>query len=308
MKIENSKLDIEKLFNANHNMGKIGFFLFIKPISYLPLFFLYRLADFFYLLVYYVIRYRKKVVFTNLKNAFPHKTTQEITTIAKDFYRHFCDLLIESIKLFSISEKELKKRCRFTNLELITQYAKEGKSLIIPTGHYNNWEMAGTAVNLQIPHQAIVVYSPLKNQFFNKIIKASRGKFGTALLSKQVLKTGLKTNPAELRAIIFAADQSPTMARAAYWTTFLNQETGIMIGSAKYAKQYDYPVVFGKITKVKRGYYEVEFIPLIDTPKAFSYGEITENHTRLLEKIIMEHPQYWLWSHKRWKRKKPLNL
>ena len=289
-------------------MGKIGFFLFIKPISYLPLSILYRLSDFFYVLIYYVVKYRKKVVFTNLKHAFPHKSEQEITVIAKGFYRHFCDILLESIKLFSISKKALQKRCRFTNLDLLKEYARAGKSLVIPTGHYNNWEMAGTAVNLQIPHQAIVVYAPLKNQFFDKIIKTSRGKFGTALLSKQALRTGLKTNPTQLRAIIFAADQSPTMARAAYWTTFLNQDTGVMIGSAKYAKQYDCPVVFGKITKVKRGYYEVEFVPLINNPKTLSYGEITEKHTRQLEEIIMENPQYWLWSHKRWKRKKPLNL
>ena len=286
-------------------MGKIFFYCLIKPLSYLPFAILYRLSDLLYLFIYYIVGYRKKVVFTNLKNAFPDKTAQEITTIAKGFYRHFCDLLIESLKLFTISEKELKKRCRFTNLALIEEYAQTGKSIVIPTGHYNNWEIAGTAVNLHIPHQSIVIYTPLKNKFFNQIIKTSRGKFGTALLSKQAIKAGLKKNPHHLRAIIFAADQSPTMARAAYWTTFLNQETGVMIGTAKYAKQYDYPVVFGKITKVKRGYYEVTFIPLVHQPKTISYGEISEKHTRYLEKIIKEKPQYWLWSHKRWKKKKP---
>ena len=111
-----------------------------------------------------------------------------------------------------------------------------------------------------------------------------------------------------MTAVLFGADQSPTSVRTAYWTTFLNQETGVMIGSEKYAKQYDYPVVFGKVTKVKRGYYEFEFIPLADNPTTTAFGEITELHTRLLEEIIMENPQYWLWSHKRWKRKKPLNL
>jgi len=286
-------------------MGRLLFLLLIKPLSYLPLPILYRLSDYLYLIIYYVINYRRKVVFTNLRNAFPNKSEQDITMIAKGFYHHFCDLMIESIKLFSISEKEIKERCKIINPALIAAYAKQGKSLIIPTGHYNNWEMAATTVNLQIPHQPIVIYAPLKNKFFNDLIKGTRTKFGLELWSKREVKTGLKTAPKRLRAIIFAADQSPGLARAAYWTTFLNQETGVMIGSAKYAKQYGYPVVFGKITKVKRGYYEIEFIPLVDQPKHYSYGEITEKHTRLLEEIIIENPQYWLWSHKRWKRKKP---
>ena len=289
-------------------MGKIGFFFFIKPLSYLPFPILYVLSDFFYLIIYYGIKYRRKVVFSNLKNSFPEKTDQEIIAIAKGFYSHFCDLIIEAIKMFSISEKELKERCKVMNPELIVTYAKEGKSLIIPTGHYNNWEMAATTVNLQILHQPIVIYAPLRNKFFDNLIRSTRTKFGLELLSKKEVKTGLKIAPNRLRAIIFAADQSPVLARAAYWTTFLNQETGVMIGSAKYAKQYGYPVVFGKVAKVKRGYYEITFIPLVNHPKNYSYGEITEKHTRLLEAIIIENPQYWLWSHKRWKRKKPLNL
>lgn len=287
-------------------MGRFFFLLFIKPLSYLPLPILYRISDCFYLLVYYVVKYRRKVVFTNLKNAFPNKSTQELTTIAKRFYQHFCDLLVESLKMFSISKEEIIKRCRVINPELIAKYAKQGKSLIIPTGHYNNWEMAAATINLQIPHQPIVIYSPLQNKFFNQLIKSTRTQFGLELLSKKEIKTGLTTTPNRLRAIIFAADQSPVLARAAYWTSFLNQETGVMIGTAKYAKQYDYPVVFGKITKVKRGYYEIEFIPLVDDPKRYTFGEITEKHTRQLEAIIIENPRYWLWSHRRWKRKKPV--
>ena len=287
-------------------MGKILFFLFIKPLSFLPFAVLYRISDFFYLLIYYGIQYRKKVVFTNLQNAFPDKTAPEITAIAKGFYSHFCDLIIEAIKLFSASEKELNKRCKIINPELMERYAKQGKSLIIPTAHYNNWEIAATVLQKQLPHQPIALYTPLKHPFFNQQIKKSRTRFGLELLSIKAFKTGLEKMPDKLRAIVFLADQSPRMARVAYWTTFLNQETGVMVGTEKYAKQYDYPVVFGKMTKVKRGFYEIEFIPLEDNPKDTSFGEITEKHTRLLEKIIIEQPQYWLWSHKRWKRQKPV--
>jgi len=287
-------------------MGKILFFLFIKPLSFLPFAILYRISDFFYLVIYYGIQYRKKVVFTNLRNSFPEKTETEILAIAKDFYSHFCDLMVEAVKLFSASEKELNKRCKVSNPELLTAYANQGKSLIIPTGHYNNWEIAASVLQKQLLHQPIALYTPLKSNFFNQQLLKSRTRFGLKLLSTKALKAGLAKMPDKLRAIVFLADQSPLMARAAYWTTFLNQETGVMVGTEKYAKQYDYPVVFGKMTKVKRGFYEIEFIPLEDNPKATVFGEITEKHTRILEAIIIKNPQYWLWSHKRWKRKKPV--
>lgn len=289
-------------------MGKILFFLFIKPLSFLPFSILYRISDFFYLIVYYIFGYRKKVVFDNLKNSFPNKTEHEITIIAKGFYSHFCDLIIESIKMFGISKEELIQRCKVRNPELMESYFQQGKSLIIPAGHYNNWEMAATASNLQIPHQPIAIYAPLKSVFFNNLIKKSRAKFGVELSPKKEVKAGFEKDKNRLTAILFGADQSPSSVHSAYWTTFLNQETGVMMGSEKYAIEYDYPVVFGKVIKVKRGYYEFEFITLEDNPRDTSFGEISEKHTRLLEKIILKNPEYWLWSHKRWKRKKPMPI
>lgn len=285
-------------------MSKLLFLLLIKPLSYLPFSILYRLSDFFYLLVFYVLKYRQKVVFTNLKNAFPHKTEKEITTIAKGFYRHFCDLIIEAIKMFSISAEELKKRCKILNPELMEHYAQQGKSLIIPAGHYNNWEMAATASHQQIPHQSIGIYAPLKNEFINDHIRKSRARFGLALWPKKAVKANFERDKKQLIAVLFGADQSPISAKSAHWMTFLNQETGVMMGSEKYAKQYDYPVVFGKVSKVKRGYYEFEFLPLANNPRATAFGEISEMHTRLLEEIIIENPQYWLWSHRRWKKRR----
>ncbi len=287
-------------------MGKLLFLIFIKPLSYLPFSILYRISDFFYVVLYYGIKYRQKVVFSNLKNAFPNKTEKEITTIAKGFYSHFCDLIIEAVKMFSISDQELKKRCKILNPELMEKYAQQGKSLIIPAGHYNNWEMAATASNQQIPHQSIGIYAPLKNEFINNQIRKSRARFGLELWPKKEVRTNFEKDKNRLIAVLFGADQSPISAKSAYWTSFLGQETGVMMGSERYAKQYDYPVVFGKVSKVKRGYYEFEFIPLADNPKETAYGEISEKHTRLLEEIIIDQPQYWLWSHKRWKKKRPV--
>ena len=286
-------------------MGKLIFYLFIKPLSYLPLPVLYGLSNFFYYLVYYGIQYRKKVVFSNIQNAFPNKSAQEVTQIAKGFYRHFCDLIFEALKMFSISDAELKKRCTILNPELMEAYAAKGKSLIIPAGHYNNWEMAATASQQQIPHQSIGIYAPLKNKFINEQIRTSRARFGLELWPKKVVKESFQRDKNRLIAVLFGADQSPISSRSAYWTTFLNQETGVMIGSERYAKQYDYPVVFGKVNKIKRGYYTFEFIPLEDQPRNTKFGEITEKHTRLLEEIIIKNPQYWLWTHRRWKREKP---
>ncbi|MEM6318383.1 MAG: lipid A biosynthesis acyltransferase [Bacteroidota bacterium] len=287
-------------------MLRFLFYLLIKPLSYLPFSVLYRVSDALYILVYYVGRYRRTVVFTNLKNAFPQKSQADIAVIAKRFYRHFCDLMVEALKMFTISEKELRRRCQILNPELMETYARRGKNLIIPAGHYNNWEMAATASNQQIPHQSIGIYAPLKNELMNEEIRKSRERFGLALWPRKEVKKQFANTTNELIAVLFGADQSPNSSRTAYWTTFLNQETGVMIGSEKYAKQYDYPVVFGKVVKVKRGYYTFEFIPIEDHPRMTSYGEITEKYTRLLESIIIENPQYWLWSHRRWKRKKPV--
>jgi KDO2-lipid IV(A) lauroyltransferase len=286
-------------------MSKFLFWFFIKPLSFLPFGLLYPISNCLYFIIYYVVQYRRKVVFQNLSNAFPQKNEAEINQISKAFYQHFCDLIVETIKLFQISPEELRLRCKIKNPDLVQAYAAAGKSLIIPAGHFNNWEMAAAATSLELPHQVIAIYAPLKNRFFDEQLRQSRARFGLHLLPQKQVKVGLKKDPNRLRAILFAADQSPTSSRVAYWTTFLNQETGVMVGTEKYAKQYDYPVVFGKVKKIKRGYYEFEFIPLEEQPKNTSFGEISEKHTRTLEEAIKEQPPNWLWSHKRWKKKKP---
>ncbi len=286
-------------------MRQVLYYLLIKPISLLPHFILYRISDLLYLVIYYLLGYRKEVVFQNLKNSFPEKTEKEILQIAKKFYKHLCDLVLESIKTFGISEKELIKRCKVRNPELLKHYFDQGKSIIVPAGHYNNWELAATASHIQIAHQSVGAFQPMKSDFFNKIIYKSRGKFGLKLVPLKKLKSFFESYDHEPMAMLFGADQCPRNVNRAYWTTFLNQDTGVMFGSEKYAKQYDMPVIFGRIFKMKRGYYEFEFSVITDEPRSTAVGEISEAHTRILEQIIIEKPEYWLWSHKRWKRKRP---
>ncbi len=285
-------------------MGKLLYYLLIKPLSLLPLGALHLLSDILYLLIFHVIKYRKKVVIENIRNSFPEKSEQEVLTIAKQFYRHFMDLIVEAIKVFSITEEEVIRRFRLTNPEVVDQYYDQGRSIIFVAGHYNNWEHAAIACNAQLKHQTAGIYAPLKNQFFNNLIRQSREQFGLELIPKQVVRKTFNENKDRLMAVMFGADQSPSSSKKAYWTTFLNQDTAVMFGTEKYAKDYDQPVIFGAVRKIKRGYYEATFTVLEDEPTQSPHGHISELHTRAIENMILENPQYWLWTHRRWKRKR----
>lgn len=285
-------------------MGVILYFLVLKPVSLLPTRVLYYLSDFMYLLVFHVFKYRRKVVAMNLRNSFPNKTEAERLTIEARFYHHLCDLIIESIRNFSISKTEILRRCPVTNPEIFDTYAMQGKSLIIVSGHYNNWELAAMACGPQIVHHTIGIYSPLSDAFMDKKAKASRSRFGLEMVSKKIVKETFEKQKGQLTATMFGADQSPSNATKAYWTTFLNQDTAVMFGTEKYAVEYNYPVIYGHISKIRRGYYTMTFTTLEDNPATAPYGSITEKHTRMLEQHIIEAPEYWLWTHKRWKRKR----
>lgn len=283
-------------------MAQFFFYFIIKPISLLPFWLLYLLSDFLYLLVYKVFRYRVKVVNQNLRNSFPEKTERQIRQIRQKFYRHFMDLIVESLKIFSISEAEAKKRFVVVNPEVLLPFVEKGQSVLIVGGHYNNWEMLAVGISTYIEHQSVAVYHALRNKFLNNKILASRSKFGLKMISRPEVKNFFKTNK-ELTATIFGADQSPSIAKKVYWTHFLNQETPVMFGVEKFAKEKNSPVVFGAIEKVKRGHYTFKLDVLFEEPLLAGYGEITCAHTKKLEQQIINAPQYWLWTHKRWKRK-----
>ena len=284
-------------------ISRILYYIFIVPISLLPYSILYFFSDILYFIIYKIIKYRKNVVYTNLKNSFPEKSTKEVKEIMQKFYHHFCDVIVESCKGFTISEKELSKRVNIKNPELSNFYAKNDQNIIFIAGHYNNWEICAQACPIYSMHQCIGIYKPLKEKFLNDKINLSRSKYGLRLISMLQVKKYFKEEN-QPKAIIFSTDQNPASVKNAYWLDFLNQDTAVLFGAEKYAVEYNCPVIYASINKVKRGFYEVEYSLVTDNPKEKKYGDITKDFTKRLENDIINQPQYWLWSHKRWKHKR----
>ncbi len=279
------------------------YYLLLYPISLLPFRVLYLLSDLMHVVLYRLFSYRVKVVRLNLTNSLPQKSAEEIRQIEQNFYRHLCDLVVESIKAFSISEKQLTQCISHKNPEEVNQYFNQGKHVVMVGGHYNNWELFAVSIGKAIAHQPVALYTPLTNQFMNLKITRSRSKYGLWMKSYAEVKdlfAQKATTP--LYAVIFGSDQCPTKNQRPYWMEFLNQETGVQYGTEKFAKEHDLPVVYGVINKIKRGVYEVSYRTVCVNPNELPDGEITQIHTKMLEKDIVADPQYWLWTHKRWKR------
>lgn len=286
-------------------LNAILYYLIIIPISLLPFRLLYVLSDLTYMVLYKGFGYRTKVVRHNLKNSFPEKTQEELKEIEVRFYRHLCDVIVESLKSFTISNREVLKRMVVENPHLINKYYEEGRSVLIAGGHYNNWEWTATSLQQQINHQAIAIYTPLSNKFFDKKMLSTRGKFGLKMISYKEISKFYSDHQKMLTATLFAIDQSPRNPNRCYWTTFLNQDTGVQFGVEKIARKLDYAVIFGSINKIKRGYYSLHFSLISDRPGEEAHGAIIEKATAFLEAQILDKPQYWLWTHRRWKHKRP---
>ena len=282
---------------------KIFYYILILPISLLPYPLLYLLSDILFFIIYIIIGYRKKVVFSNLCNSFPDKNNDELKIIMISFYRHFCDIIIETIKGFNISEKQIRKRLVIKNPEFSNYFVKQGKSIIFVGGHYNNWEICAQAFSMYSDHKCIGIYKPLSNSFLNKKLYDSRSKFGLNLVNMRQTKQSFERG-SEAKAIVFGSDQNPANPKRAHWLKFLNQDTPVLFGVEKYSKEYDWPVIYVSISKVKRGCYDVEYSLITDNPRIEPYGKITEDFTKRLENDIICKPEYWLWTHKRWKHKK----
>lgn len=282
---------------------RIMFFIVIKPLSYLPINVLFFFSNIIYFLTYWIVKYRRQVVRGNLINAFPDKSITEIKRIERKFYQHFTDFIFESIKSISITESEVMKRTKIKNPELLDNLYTSGKNVLVLCGHYNNWEFYALSLPKKIKHSSYSLYQPLKNKFFDRILLNSRMRNGMRLIeTKKVFSffQEVETNP---KLMVIVNDQSPTNHKKAYWNTFLNQETGWNIGPEKLAKKYGYVVLFGHSKKLKRGCYEVEFNTITETPAQTNNDYITDKYSALLEEIIKEKPEFWLWSHKRWKHK-----
>lgn len=281
-------------------MSRIIFYLLIKPLSLFPFSTLYLLSDLLYLIMRFV-PYRGSVVKSNLYKAFPYKSTEERKRIQRKFYQHFCDLIVESIKLFSISEKEIISRFTVTNPELFQELANHNKSVILVGGHYQNWEYFAVATDPQIHHKLLGIYTPITNDFMEYVFSKSRSQFGLVLVPKKQTREYFEAYQDQLTVTTFAIDQCPRKRQKVYWTDFLGQETAVHFGAERYAKDYDYVVLYGSATKPKRGHYELTFDILESNPTQTQDGSITERHTKKLEQQILAAPEYWLWTHKRWK-------
>jgi KDO2-lipid IV(A) lauroyltransferase len=278
--------------------------LFIIPISLLPFPLLYLLSDFLFFIFYSLLGYRKKIVVSNITNSFPEKSKQEVNEITKLFYKHFCDVIVESLKSFTISDAQISKRMILKNPELLNSYYDKKQSVILAGGHYNNWEWIAVALDKQMKHQSIAIYKTLSNKFFDEKMRSTRGKFGLLMVSTKLVAETFSKFKNELTATIFAIDQSPSNPKKCYWMNFLNQDTPVLFGTEKFSKDYNQPVLFGTITKVKRGFYQIAFQTVTDNPTNTAHGYITETTTKLLEAEIIKAPQYWLWTHRRWKHKR----
>ena len=286
-------------------MQKVGYYLvypMIWSISKLPFPLLYRISDFFFLVVYYLVQYRKKLVLKNLQLVFPEKQIKELKELRRQFYRHFTDLLMEIIKTFTISSEELDEHFQYENLELLEDLKKKGRSVIVMGSHYANWEWA-LKFGVNIGMNGYVVYAPIKNEMFSKKIIKTRERFGIELVSKSItfkkIEENRHNNIQGLYGLV--SDQSPRLSKAYYWTEFLGNRVPVLTGSEVLAKKYNMAIVFGRIEKIKRGYYKMSFEMLSEHPNEFPNYELTEHYLSICEKQIREQPQYYLWTHNRFK-------
>ncbi len=291
-------------------MAALLYYILI-PIIYLvssgPFWLVYGMSSGLYLLLYYVVGYRKKVVKENLQKAFPEKSDEEIAKITKEYYKYLCDLIFESLKTITWSEKDVRKRVKMHEVEMMDRLYEQGKSIIIVMGHLGNWEWAGPGFSLNYKHQLYVVYQPLSNKYFERLFSGSRTKFNTKIVPRKDTLRNMISNKKTISATALIADQAPTPVNTAVWMNFLNQDTPVFNGPEKIAKMLDYAVVYMDVQRVKRGYYEVVPTLLFDKPKETSDLEITLAFNKLLEQGIRERPETWLWSHRRWKHKRPVN-
>ncbi|MEZ5016333.1 MAG: lysophospholipid acyltransferase family protein [Flavipsychrobacter sp.] len=277
----------------------------IYLISILPFRVLYIISDFLYLVIYRIFGYRKKVVLQNLTNSFPEKSEEEIKILAKKFYKHLFDVFLETFKTLSISKEEMLKRCVFTPqaYKVFDDIAAKDKSIVLVLGHMGNWEWAGNTFSMSCKHQLYVIYKRIENKRFDDLVYKIRTRFGTKLIETKNTFREMVKNRNELNATAFIADQTATPENA-HWMTFLNQDTPVFKGTEVIAKKLNYVVVYGTVKKVKRGYYEIYAEKMFDNPRDTAEGEISEAHTKKLEKDIIAQPEIWLWSHRRWKHKR----
>lgn len=285
------------------------FFAFTWLVALLPLRVLFLLSDFIRFILYDILRYRRRVVAMNLKKSFPQKSDKERKQIERKYYKHLCDMFVEVIHILHASPKTAMKMSTFKNPDLVNNFFEQGKSVIVVAGHYGNWEVLNT-VSLLIKHKVIAAFKPVQNKHFEHFLNSNRERFGCIPVRMyDVARTTIQmNNMQEPFFLALFADQTPSSGEIRYWTNFMNQDTPVFLGAEKIARKTNQPVLFCKVAKPRRGHYDVEFEVITEDPSQTKPYEITELHVRALEKMINQSPELWLWSHRRWKRKRKINL
>ncbi|MBN4070845.1 lysophospholipid acyltransferase family protein [Olleya sp. AH-315-F22] len=277
---------------------------FLWLISMLPFRLLYAFSDGVFILIYYIFGYRRKVVKENLILVFPEKSEQEIKRITKAFYHHLCDMMLESIKSMTISEDEMKKRMTFSNVELIKKFENENKSIVLMCSHYGSWEWI-FILQTYVGYKGYAIYKRLTNKYFDKLVKDIRAKYNSHLITTKetipILVKSKRNN--ELTMSGFASDQSPKVKQALNWNDFMGIKVPVYTGAEMLAKKLDMPVVFFGTKRLKRGYYETYFETIALNPNDYNDYEITDLFLKIVERQIYEAPEYYLWTHKRWKHR-----
>ncbi|WP_229725202.1 lysophospholipid acyltransferase family protein [Hymenobacter baengnokdamensis] len=286
----------------------------LLALAYLPLFVLYGIAGFIYLLLSYVVRYRWGVVLANLHNSFPGKSEAEVRRIGRQFYWHFAQVIVEILKLGAISPAQLRRRMRFVNPELMTRHFAESRTVLSLGSHRGNWEWILSGAALEFPGRAAGVYKPLKNGFFEYFMRRLRTRLGADAVPMLATLRYLVQHRGEGRTLSLLSDQAAGKDDRPYWTTFLHQEAGFYTSADRLAQQLDCAVLYVGIRRLRRGYYEVKFTELPDgravaagagSPEEAQRYPVTEAFIRQLEADIRATPEQYLWTHRRWKHKRP---
>ena len=273
-------------------------------ISWLPFRLLYFISDLFYYILYYGIKYRRKIVRKNLELSKVAKSTKDLIRIEKNFYRHLTDVFFEMFKFYSISPEEMKKRFYIENPEIFYQLEKKNKSVMFMTSHYGGFEWF-LSINYHVPQLPFAVYTPLSNKSLESLIKKFRLRHGSKLISRYEAGSYIKKQIKENKLFLYgmAADQSAQIRSITYWKEFLGVKVPVFTGSERIAKQHDIPVVFGKVVKIKRGHYKVVVDLISEFPNEYKDYQITDIYIKKLEKQIREIPEYYYWTHNRFKHK-----
>ncbi len=265
---------------------------------------LYILSDLLFFVVYYVVRYRRETIYNNLKMVFPDKSEEEIQKISKTSVRNSTDTFIESFKSLKISEDEMKSRFKFKNIEVINEIGNNNQSAILLCGHFSGFEWM-FIIDRYIKYNFYAVYKRLRNKYIDKLVKKTRGRFNGRLIhtkeTRKIIAENAKTGVLNLYG--FASDQTPRLQKSHYWNYFMNIWVPIHTGAEMIAKEHNLALVFMKIKKLKRGYYEVTFEKITTTPRDYKDYELTDKYMKLVENEIHTKPDLYLWSHRRWKHR-----